>query len=149
MQAMQGHGGGGKHGGGHGAGGMGGGGHGGMHGKTMPGVVQQKCHPVGDQPPHYCEPAYVVMTSVKGIRVSNVAPLGDTEVLVTIRELNPLSPGVAQKLFVFAGTGTLAGGTLVAGGWQKSTDVRVSMEGQDSIYNHGSMHVNVFPVTGE
>ncbi len=127
-----------------GMGGMGGG----MRAQHAPGSVEQKCHEPGDMPPHYCEPSYKVMSSAKGIRVSVVSPAADNAIMVTLQELNRMSPGVDHPVVVAAGTGDLAGAVVVQGGWKGTTSVEVPLVGNDSIYSHESMHVHVFPMTG-
>ena len=145
-----GHGGGGKDG-DHGkGGGQGAGGHGmGMHLLQLPGTVQQECSPLGGMPPHFCEPIYKVVSSVRGVQVANVTPAGDRALMVTLRELNSLSPGVAQKLVIVGGSGDLAGSTVVPGGWKQTVSVQVNLEGTESIYERQHLHLHLFPLTGE
>ncbi len=126
-----------------------GGGHGmGMHKMEMPGSVMPMCKEKGSMPPHYCEPAYKVMSSARGIQISDVAPAGDQAVMVTLVELNAMNPGVNQDLVVVGGTGDLAGATLVKGGWKQKTTVHLELTGTGSIYNAEKMPVHLFPLTG-
>jgi hypothetical protein len=120
---------------------------GGMHGQAVPGAVEQKCHGMGDMPPHYCEPSYKVMSSVRGVRVSAVTPAGDTAVMMTLQELNAMAPGVGQGLVVVGGTGDLAGAAVVQPGWKQTTTVHLTFTGDGSIYSQGAMHIHVFPLT--
>lgn len=88
-------------------------GHGGGKGKMgghmmhqgQPGEVEQVCHGAGGHPPHYCEPSYKTASSVSGVRVGDVDPAGEREIVVKLRELNAQAPGVAQKLVIVAGGG--------------------------------------------
>jgi len=131
-------------------GGMSGGSMGGMMGGSMggmPGETHQMCQPAGDMPPHYCEPTYHVMSSVKGIEISKVTPMDDTEVMITLREIVP-SDGVSQKLMIVGGSGNLAGGITVDAGWSESTMVHLPLTGSGTIYDRTGMHIHVFPYTG-
>lgn len=147
---------GGDHGGkgGHGRGqGHMGSGHGGMggsgHGHSLPGQVKQMCRELGDRPPHYCEPVYKVATSVPGIRVADVDPVAEAEVQVSLRTIGVAGQTVSRNLAVVGGTGALAGAAVVPGGWKDSTTVSLKLEGSGTIYDYGSMHVHVFPLTGQ
>jgi hypothetical protein len=123
---------------------------GGSAGSThmMPGMVHQMCSTQGDMPPHYCEPMYHTMSSVKGIRISTVQPISDNEVLVSLKEINSKSNGVSQKIVVAGGSGDLAGAIMVDGGWKGITHVNLKLNGLGTIYDHGSMHIHIFPYTG-
>lgn len=136
-----------------GKGGGGGGGHGGGHGggqgQASPGTIDQKCREPGDMPPHYCEPAYKVVSSARGIGIGAAAPAGDKAVMVTLRELNPMAPGVPQALVLVGGTGDLAGAMVIPGGWRQTQTAHLPFEGNDSIYNHQSMHLHLFPLTSQ
>lgn len=134
---------------GHGGKGGGGGGHGGGQGQASPGTIDQKCREPGDMPPHYCEPAYKVVSSARGIGIGAAAPAGDKAVMVTLRELNPMAPGVPQALVLVGGTGDLAGAMVIPGGWRQTQTVHLPFEGNDSIYNHQSMHLHLFPLTSQ
>jgi hypothetical protein len=135
-----------EHGGDGGKGGHGGKG-GGMHGHALPGAVEQKCHGMGDMPPHYCEPSYKVMSSVRGVQVSAVAPAGDQTVMVTLQELNAMTPGVGQGLVMVGGTGDLAGAVVVQPGWKQTMTAQLTLIGDGSIYSQGTMHIHLFPLT--
>ena len=143
-------------GGGMGAGssGMGGGGHG-MMMMNVPGMVQQMCHMGKDMPPLYCEPNYKVMSSVKGLKISNVNPINDNELQVVINSINSVSnattttttPG-QQNIVVVGGGGDLAGSTVldISGGSQKIT-TELKLIGSGSIYNLEHIHLHLFPLT--
>ncbi len=123
---------------------------GGGHGEREPGSLRQKCPSIGEAgPPIYCEPAYRVASSVKGVRISGVDLAGEREVRVTLRELDGDRPGVKGSVFVFAGAGGLAGGSVLEGGWQEIQQVRVSLDGPGSLYQYRLLRVHVFPVTME
>jgi hypothetical protein len=144
-------------GGGMGAGssGMGGGGHGMMMMMNVPGMVQQMCHMGKDMPPLYCEPNYKVMSSVKGLKISNVNPINDNELQVVINSINSVSnattttttPG-QQNIVVVGGGGDLAGSTVldISGGSQKIT-TELKLIGSGSIYNLEHIHLHLFPLT--
>ena len=141
-------------GGGHGSSGggmggmMGGGGGPSRHGVFYaPGSVHQICHMKGDMPPHYCEPYYKAMSSVKGVKISNVEPVSDNQIRVTLLELSADKPGVNSAISVNAGAGPLSGTTMVPGGWNDRITVDLTLEGASSIYAHDSMHVHIFPGT--
>ncbi len=112
-----------------------------------PGTVHQQCHMGGDMPPHYCEPYYKAMSSVIGVRVTNVDPVDEKTLRVTLKEISVATPGVNQKITVSAGSGDLTGTGIVNGGWSGTTTIDVPLKGIGHIYNHGSMHVHIFPVT--
>ncbi|HEY7572381.1 MAG TPA: hypothetical protein VH796_13520, partial [Nitrososphaeraceae archaeon] len=93
---------------------MGGGG-----GGNMPGSLNQMCHMGNDMPPHYCEPAYHVMSSAQAIKVSAVSPLNNNSLTVTLQQLNAISNGTtSQKVVLVGGGGSLAGATVVDPGWK-------------------------------
>ncbi|KAF6245494.1 hypothetical protein [Nitrosopumilus sp. b2] len=112
-----------------------------------PGTVHQQCHMSGDMPPHYCEPYYKAMSSVVGVKVTNVDPVNEKTIRVTLKEISVTKPGVNQKILLSAGAGDLVGTAVINGGWSGSTVVDVPLNGMGHIYNHGSMHVHIFPVT--
>ncbi len=114
----------------------------------MPGMVQDMCHDAGDMPPHYCEPMYHTMTSVKEVKVSNVEPTGDRSLMVTLRETYSMSDGVTKKVVVVGGSGDLAGAVIVDAGWKGTTTVQLNLEGSGSIFDHQGMNVHIFPYTG-
>ena len=111
-----------------------------------PGTVHQVCHVHGDMPPHFCEPYYKAMSSVKGVRITNVDPINDNSIRVTLSELSILKSGVQQKITVNAGAGHLAGSAIVEGGWNDFTTVDIQLTGMGSVYEHESMHVHIFPM---
>ena len=112
-----------------------------------PGTVHQQCHKGGDMPPHYCEPYYKAVSSVVGVKISNVDPVNEKTLRVTLKEISVANPGVNQKISLSAGAGDLVGTAVVNGGWSGSTMVDVPLNGMGHIYKHGSMHVHIFPVT--
>ena len=112
-----------------------------------PGTIHQQCHMSGDMPPHYCEPYYKVMSSVVGVKVSNVDPVDEKTLQVTLRELSRANSGVNQKISISVGAGDLAGTAVVNGGWSGTATVDVPLNGMGHIYKHKSMHVHIFPVT--
>lgn len=128
---------------------MGGGGGPSRHGVFYgPGTVHQQCNMGGDMPPLYCEPYYKAMSSVVGVRVTNVDPVNEKTLRVTLKELNAESNGVNQKISVTAGSGDLVGAGIIDEGWTGSTTIDVPLKGMGQIYTHESMHVHIFPVTG-
>ena len=130
------------------SGGMKGDGHPSKHGVFYaPGTTHQICKNSGDMPPHYCEPYYKAMSSVVGVKISNVDPVNEKTLRVTLKELSVAKPGVNQKSSLSAGVGDLVGSAVVDGGWSGTTTVDVPLNGMGHIYNHKSMHVHIFPVT--
>lgn len=112
-----------------------------------PGTIHQQCHKSGDMPPQYCEPYYKAMSSVVGVKVSNVDPVDEKTLRVTLKELSVANQGVNQKISVSAGAGDLVGTAVIGSGWSGTTTVDIPLKGMGHIYNHGSMHVHIFPVT--
>ena len=128
---------------------MGGGGGPSRHGVFYgPGTIHQQCHMSGDMPPHYCEPYYKVISSVVGVKISNVEPVNEKTLRITLKEVNVGGNGVNQKISVSTGAGDLSGTGIVEGGWSGSTTVDVPLKGMGHIYKHKNMHVHIFPVTG-
>ena len=138
-------------GGGHGSSGgmggmMGGGGGPSRHGVFYgPGTLHQTCHMTGDMPPHYCEPYYKAMSSVMGVKISNVEPVNEKTLRVTLSELSVDKPGINKDITVNIGAGSLSGTEMVPGGWNGKTTVDVALDGMGNIYSHKSMHVHIFP----
>ena len=130
------------------------GGEGGGHGMMMmnvPGFVQQICNIGKDMPPHYCEPNYNVMSSVKGLKISNVNPINDNELQVVISNINSVSNATTttgqQNIVVVGGGGDLAGSTVIdISGSQKIT-TELKLIGSGSIYNLEKVHLHLFPLT--
>jgi hypothetical protein len=130
------------------------GGEGGGHGMMMmnvPGFVQQKCNIGKDMPPHYCEPNYSVMSSVKGLKISNVNPINDNELQVVISNINSVSNATTttgqQNIVVVGGGGDLAGSTVIdISGLQKIT-TELKLIGSGSIYNLEKVAIHLFPLT--
>ena len=44
--------------------------------------------------------------------------------------------------------GDLVGTGIVNGGWSGTTTIDVPVKGMGHIYNHKSIHVHIFPITG-
>lgn len=128
--------------------GMGEGGHGMM--MNVPGIVHQMCHMGKDMLPHYCEPNYAVMSSVKGLKISNVNPISDNELQVVITNMNAVSNASTtdqQNIVVVGGGGDLAGSTVLdIAGLQKIT-TELKLIGSGSIYSLGKIHLHLFPLT--
>ena len=126
--------------------GMGEGGHGMM--MNVPGIVKQMCHVGTDMLPHYCEPNYAVMSSVKGLKISNVNPISDNELQVVINNMNAVSNATDQQnIVVVGGGGDLAGSTVLdIAGLQKIT-TELKLIGSGSIYSLGKIHLHLFPLT--
>ena len=118
--------------------------HGSMH---VPGSVKQICHESSSMPPHYCEPVYKTMSSVKGIRISTVDLVDDKTMSVILRQIGSSASSVDQKIVVVGGSGHLAGASIVEGGWSGSTTVTVPFNGMGTFYDHKSSHLHLFPVT--
>ena len=136
-----------------GSSGMGGegGGHSMMMMMNVPGFVQQKCNIGKDMPPHYCEPNYTVMSSVKGLKISNVNPINDNELQVVISNINSVSNATTttgqQNIVVVGGGGDLAGSTVIdISGSQKIT-TELKLIGSGSIYNLEKVAIHLFPLT--
>jgi hypothetical protein len=130
------------------SGGMGsmGGGHdmGGMD-HSMTSSTQQVCKPAGGMPPHYCEPIYMTMSSVPGIKISKVEPVSATEVKAIIKEAT--NTKVSQKLVLVGGSGYLSGATIIEDGWSKTKTVHLKFDGKGTIYDFTEMHLHLFPYT--
>ena len=58
---------------------------------NVPDFVQQICHTSKDMSPSYCEPNYKVISSDKGLKISNVNPINDNELQVVIDNMNSIS----------------------------------------------------------
>lgn len=84
-------------------------------------MTNEMCNMGEDMPPHYCEPSYQVMSSVKGVKISDVTILNDTSVMVTVGELNPMSNNTVEDIVVVGGGGDLAGSTILEGNWKQNT----------------------------
>ena len=136
-----------------GSSGMGGegGGHSMMMMMNVPGFVQQICNIDKEMPPHYCEPNYNVMSSVKGFKISNVNPINDNELQVVISNINSVSNATTttgqQNIVVVGGGGDLAGSTVIdISGSQKIT-TELKLIGSGSIYNLEKISLHLFPLT--
>ena len=148
-----------EHGGGQGMSGMGGMEHGGGQGMSgmggmgdntgnTPGMIKEMCHMGEDMPPHYCEPAYHVMSSVKGIRINDVFPVNDKELELEIQNMNrDANVTNLDIVIVGGGGGSLAGASVIQGGWNNSTQGYLKLDGSGSIYDLNSVHIHLFPLT--
>jgi hypothetical protein len=140
----------------------GGGGHGGSsgmdsggggHGMEVPGMVQQICHMDKDMAPHYCEPNYNVMSSVKGLKISDVNPINDNELQVFITNMNSVSNATTatdqQNIVIVGGGGDLTGSTVldIAGSQKITTELKLI--GSGSIYNLEKISLHLFPLTSQ
>jgi hypothetical protein len=138
-----------------GSSGMGGGGagHGMMMMTNVPGMVQQICHVGKDMPPHYCEPNYNVMSSVKGLKISSVNPINDNELQVVIENINSITNATTttgqQNIVVAGGGGDLAGSTVldISGSGSQKITTQLKLIGSGSIYNLEKVSLNLFPLT--
>jgi hypothetical protein len=136
-----------------GSSGMGGqgGGHGMMMMMNVPGFVQQICNIGKDMPPHYCEPNYNVMSSVKGLKISNVNPINDNELQVVISNMNSVSNATTttgqQNIVVVGGGGDLAGSTVIDISVSQKITTELKLIGSGSIYNLEKIHLHLFPLT--
>ena len=95
----------------------------------IPGMTNEMCNMGEDMPPHYCEPPYQVMSSVKGVKISDVAILNDTSVMATVSQLNPISNNTVEDIVVVGGGGDLAGSTILEGNWKQNTTSTLNFEG--------------------
>ena len=148
-----------EHGGGQGMSGMGGMEHGGGQGMSgmggmgdntgnTPGMIKEMCHMGEDMPPHYCEPAYHVMSSVKGIRINDVFPVNDKELELEIQNMNRDANVTNHDIVIVGGGGgSLAGASVIQGGWNNSTQGYLKLDGSGSIYDLNSVHIHLFPLT--
>ncbi len=123
------------------------GGHG-MSGHAMSGMVHEMCHGPGDMPPHYCEPTYHTMSSVKGIKISKVELLDDDSVVVTVRQIGKEAGVMNNDIVLVGGSGHLAGATVIENGWQKSKVIEMSFDGMGTLYDHQKLKLHLFPLTG-
>jgi hypothetical protein len=122
---------------------------GGMMGQAAPGSLNQMCHMGDDMPPHYCEPTYNVMSSVKGVKITDVALINDTSVVVTVRELNPMSNNTVGDMVIVGGGGDLVGSTLLDGNWEESATATINFDGTGSVYSTDRLMIHLFPFNGQ
>jgi hypothetical protein len=118
----------------------------------VPGAVHQMCHMGKDMPPTYCEPSYAVMSSVKGLKISNVNPINDNELEVVIENMNRLSNATTmdqQTIVVVGGGGDLAGSTVLDIGNSQKTTTQLKLIGSGSIYSIEKIHVHLLPLTSQ
>lgn len=114
---------------------------------NLPGMVVQHCG-VADRPPHYCEPVYNVVSSVKGVRISAVTPVNDKEVMIMLVQINQMGGDVTDRIVGGGGSRDLAGATTVEGGLSDSTTFHLRFVGNGSIYEQQSLRLHIFPYTG-
>jgi hypothetical protein len=114
---------------------------------NVPGSIHQMCQQAGMMPPHYCEPSYSVMSSVKGLRISNVDIQNDNTAVATIIQIGTAAGQMNQKIVVVGGSGHLAGATIVSEGWSGTTTVTIPFEGIGTLYDFGSLSLHIFPLT--
>lgn len=118
-----------------------------MNMMNMRGIVNEICHMGEGMPPHYCEPNYHVMISVKGLKIVGVDPVGDSNLLVRLVNINQSSNATSQD-FVIVGSGEdLAGSTVVESGWKGKASAALKLDGSGSIYNVEKISLHIFPVT--
>jgi hypothetical protein len=133
----------------HGGQGQGMSGMGGMMENGAPGAINEMCHMGNDMPPHYCEPSYHVMSSVKGVKIISVAVVNDTAIILTLRELNPMSNNTVDDIVIVVGGGDLAGSTLLNGNWKESATATINLVGTGSVYSTDRLMIHLFPFNGQ
>ena len=109
------------------------------------GMVKEMCNMGEDMPPHYCEPSYQVMSSVKGVKVSDVATINDTSLIVTVSELSPMFNSTVGDIVIVGGGGGLAGSTLLEGNWKQNATSTLNLVGTGSVYSTDKLTVHLFP----
>ena len=87
------------------------------------------------------------MSSVVGVKITNVDPVNKKTLRITLKELNMESDGINQKISVSVGSNNLVGSGIIDGRWTGSTTIHVPLKAIRQIYTHESMHVHIFPVT--
>jgi plastocyanin len=110
-----------------------------------PDMVKEMCNMGEDMPPHYCEPSYQVMSSVKGVKVSDVAIINDTSLIVTVSELSPMFNSTVGDIVIVGGGGGLAGSTLLEGNWKQNATSTLTLVGTGSVYSTDKLTVHLFP----
>jgi hypothetical protein len=135
----------------HGGGGQGQGmsGMGGMMEHGSPGAINEMCHMGDDMPPHYCEPSYHVMSSVKGVEITDVAIINDTSILLTLSELNPMANNSVDDIVIVGGGGDLAGSTLLNGNSKENATATINFVGTGSVYSTDRLMIHLFPFNGQ
>ncbi len=120
---------------------------GGMGMMQMPGHTMPMC---GDMMgmPHYCEPSYMVVSSVLGVKIVDVMPMGGKTLMFTLKTYGPLAGKATPKLAIVGGGKGLAGATTVDAGWKDGAAVHLEMEGAGDVYASPSLHLHAFPLTG-
>jgi len=113
-----------------------------------PGMMSEMCSISERMPPHYCEPSYHVMSSVKGIRINDVFPINDKQLGLEIQNINRETNTTNQDIVVVGGGGgLLAGASVIQGGWNNTTEGYLNLDGNGSIYDLNSVHIHLFPLT--
>jgi hypothetical protein len=119
----------------------------GDQGHNVPGSIHQMCMQAGSGVPHYCEPSYNVMSSVKGLRINNVDIQNDNTAVVTLIQIGTAAGQMNQKIVVVGGSGHLAGAAIVDGGWSGTTTITIPFEGIGTLYDFGSLNLHIYPIT--
>ena len=88
------------------------------------------------------------MSSVKGVKISDVAILNDTSVMATVSQLNPISNNTVEDIVVVGGGGDLAGSTILEGNWKQNTTSTLNFEGTGSLYSTDKLTVHLVPFKG-
>ena len=132
----------------HGGQGQGMSGMGGMMERSTSGAINEICHMGDDMPPHYCEPSYHVMSSVRGVRITDVEIANDTSVVLTLNELNPMSNNTVGDVVIVGGGGDLAGAALLEGNWKGNTTATINFIGTGSVYSADRFMIHLFPFNG-
>lgn len=116
--------------------------------RSTSGAINEICHMGDDMPPHYCEPSYHVMSSVRGVRITDVEIANDTSVVLTLNELNPMSNNTVGDVVIVGGGGDLAGAALLEGNWKGNTTATINFIGTGSVYSADRFMIHLFPFNG-
>ncbi|MGY5143196.1 MAG: hypothetical protein ACW9XH_01820 [Candidatus Nitrosopumilus sp. bin_32a] len=109
----------------------------------VPGSIHQLCHQDSTMSPAYCEPYYHVMSSIPGVRITNIDPIDNTTLEVTLTEISSAKNGIHQDVTLFVGNDFLFGSVNVPGGWNGKTTVSVPLSGMGIVYDFESMHAHL------
>ena len=109
----------------------------------VPGSIHQLCHQDSTMSPAYCEPYYHVMSSIPGVRITNIDPIDNTTLEVTLTEISSAKNGIHQDVTLFVGNDFLFGSVNVPGGWNGKTTVNVPLSGMGIVYDFESMHAHL------
>ncbi|MGD1836424.1 MAG: hypothetical protein ACPKPY_00015 [Nitrososphaeraceae archaeon] len=115
-------------------------------------MVQQVCHSSwSEMVPHYCEPVYKVMSSVKGLKILDVNPLSDNQLQVIVSYFSNISDSTTNtpNILVVGGGGDLAGSSIIdaVSSPEKKITTELNLVGSGSIYSLEKMHLHLFPLT--